>query len=62
MLAEDEDYDGEVMTADEDIEERHLYLVNTSGSMVRNDSSAKDGDDYEFETDDYEIVSVTMEN
>ena len=50
------------MTADENIEERHLYLVNTSGSMVRNDSSAKDGDDYEFETDDYEIVSVTMEN
>ena len=52
--------DGEVAAGE--VAERHLYLVNTSGSMVRNDNSAKDGDDYEFEVDDYEIVSVTLEN
>ena len=47
---------------DADGKEVHFYLVNTSGSMVRNSSSSKDGDDYKFEVDDYEIVSVTLED
>ena len=37
-------------------------LVNTSGSMVKNKSAAKDGEDYEFDVDSYEIQSVTIEN
>ena len=37
-------------------------LVNTSGSMVKNKSAAKDGEDYEFDVDNYEIQSVTIEN
>ena len=45
-----------------DVVERHLYLVNTSGSMVKNKSAAKDGEDYKFNVDDYEIVDVTLEN
>ena len=48
--------------ADNDIVERHLYLVNTSGSMVKNKSAAKDGEDYKFNVDDSEIVSVTLED
>ena len=39
-----------------------FHLVNTSGSMVKNKSSAKDGEDYEFDVDSYEIQSVTLEN
>ena len=38
------------------------YLVNTSGSMVKNKSNAKDGDDYKFNVDDYLIKSVTLED
>ena len=37
-------------------------LVNTSGSMVKNKSSAKDGEDYEFDVDSFKIQSVTLEN
>ena len=39
-----------------------LYLVNTSGSMVKNKSAAKDGEDYKFNVDNYEIKSVTLED
>ena len=38
------------------------YLVSTSGSMVKDKSSAKDGEDYEFEVEDYLIKSVTLED
>ena len=41
--------------------EVHLYLVNTSGSLVKNKAAAKDGSDYKFEVDNYEIESVTMD-
>ena len=30
--------------------------------MVKNKSAAKDGEDYKFEVDNYEIKSVTLEN
>ena len=42
--------------------ETKFYLVNTSGSMVKNKSAAKDGEDYKFNVDNYEIKSVTLEN
>ena len=42
--------------------ETKFYLVNTSGSMVKNKSAAKNGDDYEFNVDDFIIKSVTIEN
>ena len=41
--------------------EVHLYLVNTSGSLVKTKSSAKDGSDYEFEVEKYDIQSVSMD-
>ena len=42
--------------------ETKFYLVNTSGSMVKNKSAAKNGDDYEFDVDNFIIKSVTIEN
>ena len=38
------------------------YLVNTSGSIVKSKSAAKDGEDYKFEVKDQIIKSVTLEN
>ena len=38
------------------------YLVNTSGSMVKRKSNAKDGEDYKFDVEDYLIQSVTLED
>ena len=38
------------------------YLVNTSGSIVKTKSSAKDGEDYKFKVKDQIIESVTLEN
>ena len=48
---------------DKDNSEQTLYyLVNTSGSMVKRKSAAKDGDDYKFEVEDYLIKSVTLDD
>lgn len=38
-----------------------LYLVNTSGSMVKNKSAAKDGEDYKFNVKNYQITQVVLE-
>ena len=38
------------------------YLVNTSGSMVKNKSNAKDGEDYKFDVEDYLIKKVVLED
>ena len=59
-----EDEDGDTTwTVDENaVGEKKLYLVNTSGSMVKNKSAAKDGEDYKFNVDSYEIKSVTLED
>ena len=37
----------------------YLHLVNTSGSMVKKKSAAKDGSDYKFEVENYVIKSVS---
>ena len=65
---DDKDYDEDETTwkvpseyTDKDSETK-FYLVNTSGSMVKNKSAAKNGDDYEFDVDDFIIRSVTIEN
>lgn len=64
---EDENHDDEDETK-WNVEEQYLdgntvfYLVNTSGSMVKNKSVAKNGDDYEFDVDKFIIQSVTIEN
>ena len=48
---------------DKDNQEQKLYyLVNTSGSMVKRKSAAKDGDDYKFEVENYLIKSVTLDD
>ena len=47
---------------DDDDGQMLYYLVSTSGSMVKDKSSAKDGEDYEFEVEDYLIKSVTLED
>ena len=61
--ADDSDEDETVWTVDaEEAKGVKLYLVNTSGSMVKNKSAAKDGEDYKFEVGNYEIKSVTLEN
>ena len=39
-----------------------LYLVNTSGSMVKNKSAAKDGEDYKFNVKNYQITQVVLED
>ena len=41
---------------------KKYYLVNTSGSIVKSKSSAKDGEDYKFEVKNQIIKSVTIEN
>ena len=38
------------------------YLVNTSGSMVKKKSNAKDGDDYKFTTDNYKVTKIVLED
>ena len=38
------------------------YLVNTSGSMVKNKTNAKDGEDYKFTVKDYLITEIAIEN
>ena len=40
----------------------HYYLVNTSGSMVKNKSGAKNGEDYKFTVEDQEIISFKLED
>ena len=61
--ADDSDEDETVWTVDAEAAKGvKLYLVNTSGSMVKNKSAAKDGEDYKFNVDDSEIVSVTLED
>ena len=61
--ADESDEDETVWTVDADkAKDVKLYLVNTSGSMVKNKSAAKDGEDYKFNVDNYEIKSVTLEN
>ncbi|MCI8743937.1 MAG: hypothetical protein HFG63_15195, partial [Lachnospiraceae bacterium] len=37
----------------------YFYLVNTSGSIVKNKTAAKDGDDWYFYVDDKDIVMYT---
>ena len=39
-----------------------LYLVNTSGSIVKNKSAAKDGEDYKFKVENQKITQVTLED
>ena len=53
-------FDNEDDTADDG--QILYYLVNTSGAMVKDKSSAKDGEDYEFQVEDYLIKSVTLED
>ena len=38
------------------------YLVNTSGSMVKSKTNAKDGEDYKFTVKDYLITEIAIEN
>ena len=56
FLISGEDEDAEVTGA-----EVELYLVNTSGSMVKKKSAAKDGSDYKFEVENYKIKSVSSD-
>lgn len=46
----------------DDDEQILYYLVNTSGSMIKDKSNAKDGDDYQFQVKNYLITSVTLKD
>ena len=61
----DKDYDEDATTwnVNDDIDSSvKLYLVNTSGSMVKNKSAAKDGEDYKFNVKNYQITQVVLED
>ena len=65
LEAGDKDYDEDSTTwnVNEDIDSNvKLYLVNTSGSMVKNKSAAKDGEDYKFNVKNYQITQVVLED
>ena len=65
LEAGDKDYDEDATTwnVNEDIDSNvKLYLVNTSGSMVKNKSAAKDGEDYKFNVKNYQITQVVLED
>ncbi|WP_302326996.1 cell wall-binding protein [Enterocloster lavalensis] len=65
LEAGDKDYDEDATTwnVNEDIDSNvKLYLVNTSGSMVKNKSAAKDGEDYKFNVKNYQISQVVLED
>ena len=58
----DEDADTWKVTQDKDADVVY-YLVNTSGSMMKNKSNAKDGSDYKFSTDkNYLIERIRLDN
>ena len=65
LEAGDKDYDEDATTwnVNEDIDPNvKLYLVNPSGSMVKNKSAAKDGEDYKFNVKNYQITQVVLED
>ena len=65
LEAGDKDYDEDSTTCNvnDDIDSSvKLYLVNTSGSMVKNKSAAKDGEDYKFNVKNYQITQVVLED
>ena len=65
LEAGDKDYDEDATTwnVNDDIDSSvKLYLVNTSGSMVKNKSAAKDGEDYKFNVKNYQITQVVLED
>ena len=65
LEAGDKDYDEDATTwnVNDDIDSSvKLYLVNTSGSMVKNKSAAKDGEDYKFNVKKYQITQVVLED
>lgn len=65
LEAGDKDYDEDATTwnVNDDIDSNvKLYLVNTSGSMVKNKSAAKDGEDYKFNVKNYQITQVVLED
>ena len=65
LEAGDKDYDEDATTwnVNEDIDSNvKLYLVNTSGSMVKNKSAAKAGEDYKFNVKNYQITQVVLED
>ena len=58
----DEDADTWKVTQDKDANVVY-YLVNTSGSMMKNKSNAKDGSDYKFSTDrNYLITRIRLDD
>ena len=58
----DEDADTWKVTQDKDANIVY-YLVNTSGSMMKNKSNSKDGSDYKFSTDkNYLITRIRLDN
>lgn len=50
-----------VDAADSDYKNAKFYLVSSSGKVIKDKSSAKDGNDYKFEVKNREIKSVILE-
>ena len=40
----------------------YYFLLNSSGKVSKNKSDAKDGDDYKFAINKYQITEVSLEN
>ena len=44
------------------VKEVKLYLVNTSGSVVKSKTSAKDGEGYKFKVTNKSVTEIIEEN
>ena len=48
----------EVAAGIEGVNQNHLVLINASGSIMKNKSSVKDGDDYYYSTNKYGVITA----
>lgn len=49
------------LTISGDVDDVQLYLVNTSGSVVKSKSSAKDGEEYKFRVENKNVKEIVEE-
>ena len=52
----------EAITAKDGKEYTYYFLVNTSGTVIKNKTNGKDGDDYKFTVKNYVIDKVTLDD
>ena len=52
----------DALTLKDGKEYTYYFLVNTSGSVIKNKTNGKDGDDYKYTVKDYIITSVSLDD